>query len=77
MSPKKKSKAFLIDNENALQKIEQVLSQIKSTDVSDFRAMNRPSEGALMTVKATLMLLGHSESDATWDKAKKLMVNSK
>ena len=39
--------------------------------------MNRPSAGALTTVKVVLMLLGKSEGEATWEGAKKLMVNPK
>ena len=37
--------------------------------------MNRPSAGSLVTVKAVLMLLGHSEAEANWEGAKKVMVN--
>ena len=39
--------------------------------------MNKPSVGALNTVKAILILLGNAEHDLTWEAAKKLMVNPK
>ena len=39
--------------------------------------MNRPSAGALVTVKAVLMLLGYPEAEANWEGAKKVMVNPK
>lgn len=39
--------------------------------------MNRPSAGALMSIKAVLMLLGKSEDESDWEGAKKLMVNPK
>ena len=66
MSPKKKSKALLIDDQAAGERIKQVLAQLKSADVSDFRAMNRLSDEASMTIKAVLMLHGYSEADANW-----------
>ena len=74
MSPKKKT--IKIDDE-ASGRIEQILLQLSPSDVSEFRGMNRPSAGALTTVKVVLMLLGKSESEATWEGAKKLMVNPK
>ena len=39
--------------------------------------MNRPSAGALITIKAVLMLLGKPEDESDWEGAKKLMVNPK
>lgn len=76
MSPKKSSKTLRIDDE-ASERIEQILLQLSPSDVSEFRGMNRPSAGALTTVKVVLMLLGKSEGEATWEGAKKLMVNPK
>ena len=48
---------------------EQILEQLKPSDISEFRVMNRPSEGALLTMKAVLILLGNSEANSNWDNA--------
>ena len=56
---------------------ERILEQLKPSDISEFRVMNRPSEGALMTMKAVLILLGNSEANANWDNAQRMMVNPK
>ena len=74
MAPKKFAKTFTVDDE-ATDRIEQILAQLTPNDVSEFKGMNRPSAGALVTVKAVLMLLGHSEAEANWEGAKKVMVN--
>ena len=47
ISPKKQpTKTFKID-EDASDRIEQILAQLHPNDVSEFKGMNRPSAGAL------------------------------
>ena len=59
------------------EEIVQLLAGLKNTEISDFRVMNRPSVGALNTMKAVLILFGYAEVDANWESGKKLMVNPK
>ena len=66
----KKPKEFKIDDDSK-DRIKQVLSKLNPTDISEFKGMNRPNVGALNTIKAVLMLHGQSETQATWDEAKK------
>ena len=72
----KKPKEFKIEDDSR-DRIEQVLAKLNPADVSEFKGMNRPNAGALNTVKAVIMLLGQPEAQATWDAAKKQMVNPK
>ena len=55
MAPKKFAKTFTVDDE-ATDRIEQILAQLTPNDVSEFKGMNRPSAGALVTDSVAIRL---------------------